>query len=477
MQSLDNTYKKRWSILFILVVLPFMASLDASIVNVALPIMAKKLSVGMASIGWVVTSYLIVISATIIIFGRLGDIKGKTTMFNFGICLFTIGSLLCGISSSISFLVFSRIVQGIGAAAAMANNQGIITEIFPANERGRALGISATFVAIGSMVGSPLGGFIVSFLSWHYIFLINVPVGIITFLLAIKILPKMQRKLDEKLDIKGALLFAIVIVVLFFSIMKGEQLGYDNPIIIAGFVVVIISSIIYVKFEKKTSNPLIELEIFKNKLFSISLFCAFTSYIAIICVNIVQPFYLQDVLKFSPASTGLIMFISPIIVSLIAPISGYISDKVGSESISCLGLFLTTTALVLMSMLNESSSLVTIIIYISVLSIGNGLFQSPNNSLVMSMVPKNKLGIAGSINALVRNLGMVFGASIATALLYSRMSHKIGYKVADYIKGREDVFIYGMRFVYMTTAVICFIGVVFTAYRLYKKRHRNLSNS
>ena len=152
--------------------------------------MAKSLNVTSAGIQLVVTSYLIIISATILVFGRLGDIVGKTKVFKFGIALFTLGSLFCGITSSLPLLVLARVIQAIGAAGTMANSQGIITEVFPANERGKALGITGTFVALGALVGPPLGGFIVDATSWEYIFLINVPIGIITLFYGFKILPK-----------------------------------------------------------------------------------------------------------------------------------------------------------------------------------------------------------------------------------------------------------------------------------------------
>src|SRR5471030_3128103 len=175
----DNINKNRWVILFVVVMVTFMSALDGSIVNVALPVMAKSLNVTSAGIQLVVTSYLIIIAATILIFGRLGDIIGKTKVFRFGIVVFTIGSLLCGLTNSLPILVAARAIQAIGAAGTMSTNQGIITQVFPARERGRALGVIGTFVALGAMAGPPIGGIIVSAASWRYIFLINVPIGII----------------------------------------------------------------------------------------------------------------------------------------------------------------------------------------------------------------------------------------------------------------------------------------------------------
>ncbi|MBV7273236.1 MFS transporter [Clostridiaceae bacterium UIB06] len=466
----SEIYKKRWIILFTLLSATFMATLDGSIVNVALPDMSDKLNVSMAAIEWVVTSFLITIAATILIFGRLGDIKGKIKIFRFGIVLFTLGSLLCGFTNSLPVLVAARVIQAIGASATMATNQGIITQVFPPNERGRALGVLGTFVALGAMAGPPLGGMIVSAISWKYIFLINVPIGIIVFILTIRVFPKTNTILDEKLDIKGSILFTIAIVLLFGAIVQGQSTGYDNPIMISAFVIAFISLITFIVVERKMELPLLQLKIFENSLFSISIVCAFISFIAIGASNIILPFYFQDALKFSPATTGFFMMVSPIVLSVVAPCSGYLSDKIGSEILTLIGLAFTSLGLLLISTLNEKSSVIMFVTYIVIMTVGNGMFQSPNNSLVMSTVPKDKLGIAGSVNSLIRNLGMVIGTSLATLLLYNRMSYKVGYRVIDYVKGRADVFIYGMRCVYISAAAMCVIGVVITALRLYNSK-------
>lgn len=467
----EKLIKDRWWILLIVVISPFMATLDSSIVNVALPTIAQELNADMASIEWVVTSYLIVISGTILVFGRLGDIKGKSNIFKWGFIIFTIGSLLCGLSGTLTMLVLSRVVQGVGAAATMANNQGIITHVFPAQERGRALGISATAVALGTMIGPPLGGFIVSAFKWQYIFLINIPVGIIAIIMGMKILPNGAKK-DESIDFKGAILFGLSIVLLFYTLSKGQQIGYGDPMIIFSFIMAVVLFVLFILLERSLVHPLLELSIFKNTLFSISIFCAFISFISISSTNIIQPFYLQNVLKLSPSSTGLIMMIYPLILSVVAPMSGHLSDKIGSEFLTFLGLCFTITGLFLMSTLNEVTPISTMAIYIGILSVGNGLFQSPNNSLVMSTVSKNKLGIAGSVNAFVRNLGMVTGVSLSTTLLYHMMSAKMGKKVTGYVPGRDDVFVYGMKYVYITAAAVSCVGALITAGRLYHRRIR-----
>lgn len=462
--------KKEWAILLVVLPMTFMTTLDSSIVNVALPTMARELGTTMAGIEWVVTSYLITICAFILLFGRFGDIIGKSRVFRIGIAVFTIGSLLCGLSNTLTMLIISRIIQAVGAAAAMATNQGIITETFPASERGRALGLTGTAVALGTMVGPTLGGLIVSVAPWEYIFLINIPIGIIVYIGVLKTLSFRKEKEKVPFDLKGTILFMTSIILLFCSINFGQSKGFTNPIIVLTFLFSLLLLFVFIKVEGKIHNPMLDIHIFENKLFSLSIFCGFISFIAIGAMNIILPFYLQDVLKLTPSMAGLMMTVSPIVLAIVAPISGHLSDKLGSEKISAVGLSIMTLGLLSLSIFKESTSLFLVGILIASVSLGSGMFQSPNNSLIMSTVEKSKLGIAGSINGLIRNLGITTGIAFSTSLLYSMMSSKMGYKVSGYVEGRADVFIYAMRFVFVGIGSICLIGAVLTLLRVLRKK-------
>lgn len=461
----------KWTVMLIIVLATFMSTLDGSIVNVALPVMAKSLKVTTSEIQFVATVYLIVIAGIVLIFGNLGDMIGKTKMFLIGLFLFTVGSFLSGLSRSFEFLIFARVIQAIGAAGTMANNQGIVTEAFPSNERGKALGLVGTAVALGSLVGPGLGGLIVGAASWEYIFLINVPIGIIVFLMGLKVLPKSKvAEVKKKLDILGAGLFLIAIVPLFVALNAGLELGFTSPIILLGFAIAVVAFLCFLYVEKKSKNPLIDLSLFQNKLFSLSIFCGYISFVAIFCHNIILPFYLQNALGFSPAFAGMILMVYPLVLTFTAPISGHLSDKMGSEILTFIGLILTSLGLFLMATLTATPHIAPLVIFIVLMSLGNGLFQSPNNSLIISTVPWDKLGIAGSINALIRNVGMVCGIALSTTLLYSMMSLKIGHRVMDYVAGRSDAFIYGMRTVYIVAGAICALGAFLTCLRLLGKR-------
>ena len=463
-------YKNKNVILATVLLLAFMTSLDGSIINVALPTISKSLSVNTQSVSWVFSSYLIGICTLILAFGKLGDLKGKMRIFKTGIFIFTLGSLMCTLSMTLPFLIISRVVQAVGAAASMATSQGIITEAVPRNEIGKAFGLFGTFIALGTMMGAPVGGFIISMFSWNYIFLINIPIGIIIFIVCFKFLPKEHINNGKFPDIKGFSLFVITIVSFFIAVMQGGTLGYGNPFIITCFIISIITFILFIHTEKKADEPMLDLEIFKSKLFSISIFCSFLSFVAIFCLLIVNPFYLHYTREYAPAFIGLLMMFYSIVLTLSSLFSGILSDKISPELLTFTGLIIMGAGFFLMTMLNINTSIPLLLIFMAIIGFGAGLFQSPNNSLVMSTVSKDKLGIAGSVNALVRNIGMSVGIAVATIILYGRMSYKAGYKVLTYIVGSDDIFLYGMRYVYIIAGILCIIGGAITFMRFYNQK-------
>lgn len=468
-QKLVNLQNNKWIILFIVVAMTFMATLDSSIVNVTLPVMARNLEVQLSSIEWVVASYVIIICSTILFFGRLGDMVGKTKIFQYGTVIFTIGSFLCGISYSFESLIIFRFIQGIGAAAYMANNHGIITEMFPREERGKALGILTTSVALGAMIGPPIGGIISSALSWHYVFLINVPIGISIFLIGIKWLPK-PKKSNQNLDILGSILQFFGISLFFSAFMIAQKIGFNNKWIITTLIISIILIIIFIYIEMKSKHPLLELKIFNNKLFSVNLICAFISFTCIAASTILLPFYLQYTLKLSASITGFILIVGPIILAIFSPIWGTISDKVGSEVLCLIGLTVMSIAFLLMSCLKESSVILEVVLFMGLMSFGQSIFQPSNNSLVMSNCPKEQLGIAGSVNSLVRNLGQIVGISMSTTILYIFMSKKLNYRVLGYVNGKDYAFVYGMQNNYKILSVFCCIGILLNIIQILRNK-------
>ncbi|WP_328802986.1 MFS transporter [Saccharibacillus alkalitolerans] len=469
-QDDPQVQQRRWRILIILNLFTFMATLDGSIVNVALPSISNSLGLELGHAQWISSIYLMAICSFILLFGRLGDIFGKIRIFRIGTIVFVAGSLLCGLSGSLAALIAARIVQAIGASMTMANSQGIVTDIFPSSERGKALGLVGTFVSLGSIAGPGVGGLMVSSLGWESIFWINVPIGLIAILLGAKLLPGDIRTSKKSIDGAGSLLFAGFIVSLVAAILIGQEIGYGDWRILALLVFAAASFLIFLRTESRIGEPMLDLGLFRNPLFSLSILCGFLVFVSMFCYNIIAPFYLQSILGLSPSNAGWIMMIYPLVMVVVAPLSGAMSDRFGSEWLTFIGLLLMIGAQAGLAALQEGSALLTVGGCIALLGLGGGMFQSPNNSLVMSTVPRPRLGVAGSVNSLIRNLGMVTGIAVATTTLFGVMSGEAGYRVTGLIPDRPDIFLSGMHVVFTVAASVCVVGALLTGWRLLNRK-------
>ena len=464
-------HNNMWLILIATCLFTFMSTLDGSIVNIAMPTMSKDLAISMNEAEWIVSVYMITICCLLIFWGRISDTIGKIKIFKIGTLIFIMGSLFCGISSTLEMLLISRIIQATGASMTMATNYGIITENFPPEMRGRSLGVLGSFVSLGSIAGPGIGGVIIQKYTWHYIFLINIPIGIFAFVLGYFVFPKSKKKdIPLNLDYLGFILFDMFIISLFIGIFIGQIIGFTKLSIIILFIIAVCSFVGFIFREKRANNPLIDLTIFNNKSFSVGLACAVLIFSSNLFMNTLLPFYLQDTLKLSSLVSGFILMCVPIAMVIVAPISGALSDKIGSEGLTFLGLFIVSVSQLLFILIGLKTTISYLVILTLLAGTGVALFQSPNNSIIMSSVEHNHLGIAGSINSLARNIGMVTGLSLSTTILYSSMTQKAGYKVNGYINGRDDLFLYGMHIAFLVSFSLCFIAFIITGIRLYRKK-------
>ncbi|MGX7419123.1 MFS transporter [Carnobacterium gallinarum] len=461
--------KNKWLILVAVGLFTFMSTLDGSIVNIAIPVISERLNVPMNQSEWIVSVYLITICILILLFGKIADSIGKIRVFRWGTFIFVLGSLLCGLEFNLAFLLFARVIQALGASMTMAANYGIITEIFPIKERGKALGLMGSFVSLGSIAGPGIGGVLLAHLGWSSIFLINVPVGLITIVLGMRVLPPDLHFRKTKIDYQGFFTFAVFIGSLFIGIFMGQEMGFEKPLILSLFGLALVSFIFFIRVEKRVKLPLVDFSLFKNSLFSISLFCAFLIFITNFFFNVMMPFYLQRTLALSPSHAGLLLMVFPMVMVIAAPISGSLSDKIGAEVLTFAGLALSTIVQLAYIFIDGQTNLFLFVGITALMGLANALFQSPNNAIVMSSVPKNQLGIAGSMNSLARNLGMVFGISFATTILYWAMSAKAGFKVTTYLDKQPELFVHGMHVTFMVSFGLCLIATMLTGYRLFTK--------
>lgn len=413
----------KWYILSTVSIGTFMSTLDSSILNIALPTISIKLNSNLSTLQWVVTAYLLTISSLLPVFGRVADLLGRKRIFSIGFLVFTFGSVLCALATNIWFLVGMRILQAIGASMLMANSAAIITANFSPKERGRALGLMGTVVALGSLTGPALGGLLVGLFDWRSIFYINLPIGVLGYLASQIILPSDKpQPNNETFDYLGALFFMLGITSLMFAISNGQSWGWDSYPILIGLILGTLSLGLFFYIEILVPNPMINLSLFRIPAFLIGNLTGLLSFVAMFANVMLMPFYLQHVLNYNPTQVGLLMTSFPLMMAIVAPLSGHVSDRIGPTILTTTGLCVTALGLFYLSTLTTASVFWQIVPGLLLMGIGAGLFQSPNNSSVMSSVPPNKLGVAGGINALVRNIGMVIGIAFSVSLFENRQS-------------------------------------------------------
>ena len=478
----------KWVVLFTVVIMTFMSTLDSSIVNVAAPSIQRELGATASQIQWVSSMYLLVCCVTVLVFGRLGDLYGKVRLFQLGVVLFSLGSLLCGLSSTLVMLIGARVVQGFGASCAMANNMGIVTEAFPSRERGRALGIVGTFVSLGLMCGPVVGGVLVAVFPWESIFLINVPIGAASFLIGLKTLPRETGMAGEhaaagadpsptsapdagaRFDIPGALLMAPAIFLVFFAINAAGSgsLALAGALLAGGLVLLAA----FVRVERRAQTPLVRIELLRNPVFSLNLVAMFCCYLAVGATEFILPFYLQDACGYASDVAGLVITAIPVAMALASPVAGALSDRIGTTIPCFAGLVVYSAGIALAGMLPAGAPILRIYPTLMFMALGDGLFESPNNSRIMGSVDQKGLGFAGSLGTLVRYMGMSAGVTGGTALLYGHMSEVAGFPVSGFMPEWPELFMEGFAFAFLAIAATVAAGAVLTVVGTVIKRRQ-----
>lgn len=448
---------KRRQILIAVAVGTFMGPLDTSVVNIALPSISSYFHSSFATVEWVVMSYLLIISSLLLTYGRLGDLYGHKRVYVTGFILFTCGSLLCGIAPSVLLLILFRAFQAIGAGMLMSMGPAIITDITPPQERGKSLGIIAVAVSVALTTGPVLGGFLTTHFGWQSVFLINIPIGIIGSLWAQKVIPVTRGKEVQPFDLKGAVLLFFALISILFPLSYAEKVGWRHPYIpgLIAFGLVLMAA--FLVLENRIKFPMVDLTLFKNRLFSMGNLSSLLNYMAQFSVILLMPFYLQQLRGLPPSKAGLMLIPMPVVTMIIAPLSGTLSDRTDTRYISSLGMGITTVGLWLLSNLTIASGVPTIIAALIVTGLGVGMFQTPNNSAVMGTVPANRRGIASSLLATMRNIGMVLGVAISGAVFTGRLNYLNKVLAAQGVSGAQlkaEAFTGAMHFTFLVAAAL-----------------------
>ena len=414
---MHDEYSHRWLVLTTVGLGTFMSALDGSVVNTLLPVLSEALHTSIAGIEWVATIYLLVISGLLLSVGRAGDLFGHKRLFLGGFALFVVGSALCGLANSAHALIALRVVQALGAAMLMATSPAILTLSFPTSQRGRALGAQGTFTYLGLTVGPSLGGWLAEAFGWRSVFYINVPVGLAAIALAARsIADDHVEKAEERFDFLGASLFTAGLVALMIALNQGHDWGWTSPLTSGLLVIALALLTLFVQVERRRSAPMLDLSLFGSRTFSASAASALMNYACVYAVTFVLPFLLIQGRGLGTARAGLVLTAQPIVMAIVAPISGALSDRIGSRGLATVGMLLLAAGLVALGLLVADGSLTQIAAALALFGLGIGIFVSPNNSALMGAAPRNRQGIASGVLATSRNVGMVLGVGFAGAI-------------------------------------------------------------
>ncbi|OGO61889.1 MAG: hypothetical protein A2032_05545 [Chloroflexi bacterium RBG_19FT_COMBO_49_13] len=421
--SNEAVHRQKWLVLVAIGASTFMSALDTSVVNTVLPVINQSFDSQVATIEWVVTIYLLIVSGLLLSFGRLGDLRGHKPVFLLGFGIFIMSSALCGMAPSATALIAFRGLQALGAAMLAANSPAILTKNFPASQRGQALGLQATMTYLGLTVAPSVGGWLTDLLTWRAIFYINVPVGLLAFLLSWRFIPlDSPSEHCERFDLAGALLFMSGLVLLLLGLNQGHAWGWTSPTILGILIFALVFLVAFIILESRQTSPMLDLSLFKQRVFSASALSAVLNYVTLFSILFLVPFYLLQGRGLTPSQAGLLLTAQPLIMAIVAPISGTLSDRIGTHLPGVVGMALLALGTYLLSKLGAQSPLENVAIALGIVGLGTGIFISPNNSALMGSAPRHRQGIAAGILATARSTGMVLGIGLAGAIFTTVLS-------------------------------------------------------
>jgi len=449
-----------------------LATIDASIVNVAFPTLTSELDTTFNTIQWVALGYLLTIATLTLGMGRLGDVIGKKYLYVAGFAVFTAASVLCGLAPTVGWLIGFRVIQALGSVMILALGSAILVEAFPPSERGKALGWIGTAVSLGIITGPVIGGVLISAFSWRAIFLVNLPVGLVGTFLASRFVPKTPPAEGQRFDLVGAFLMSVALFSLSLGLTLGQEQGFTSPPILTAFVVSLVSGAAFVRFELKSDHPMIQLRLFRNPTLSVSVVSGFLAFLCLSATFFLMPFYLEGVLGLEIGTVGLLLGAGPLMVGILSPISGTLSDRLGIRTLTLSGLLIMAIVYLGFQTLDTDTSIPHYLLLAIPLGAGIAIFQSPNNSAIMGAVPREYMGIGGGILTLTRLLGQISGIAVMGSIWAASVAATLGGTLPEGGASSADAAaqVAGLHTTFMIAAVVMFVAVGIGAWGLKKER-------
>jgi len=412
----DSRYR-RWVLANVLVG-QFIAAVDTRAIIISLPTLTIEFQTDVQTLKWTFLAYHLSLVALVLILGRIGDLVGRKKTYALGFAVFTVASLLCGLAASVAQLILFRIIQGVGAAMLIANGRAIISSVFPAAERGKALGLTSTGFHLGFLTGPSVGGFLIDSFGWRWIFFLNVPIGILGTLLAWKILKESVAQTSAlKLDLKGVALLVVILLSLFLGLHWVTELGVEHFRTWSLFLIFVLGLLLLLRVETQNDQPILDLSLFRNRLYTAGNLSLFFVGLGMGALSLFFPFYLQGIRGFSASEMGLILMADSVVIVFASPIGGWLSDRLGSRLLCTTGATLMALAYVAIGMLQSDSPTYQIVLAHALSGLAWAMFNSPNVSAVFSSAGPEKFGQAAGMLMTMFGVGQSVGVVVATLIL------------------------------------------------------------
>ncbi len=434
----------------------FASVVDHGSVIVALPSIAKALRIELPGVQWVVIGYALTISALLLPMGRLADMMGQKRVYILGSVILMVGAACAGMAPNLTTLLLARVLQGVGAAMTQGTGMAIMTSVFPSHERGRAIGLLMTTVGVGAVVGPAIGGFVVDLVHWRAVFFINIPLGLVGVAATLFVLRRWESERaskDSKFDWLGAILSTGVLVSLLLGLTMAVNRGWMSIPILAAFVLSAGMFVAFIWWELRTTAPMFDLRFFRDRIFSCGVSAGFLTFLGQSSVLFLMPFYLQNVLGYSPKIAGLAVMPGALCMAIMGSVSGTLSDRFGWRWFTVGGMMFSILGLMILSRVTEVSPLWEVIPGLVLVNCGMGLFYSPNTSSVLSAVGRESYGVVSGFLNLVRNSANVISLAIATTIVTVTMG-SLGFEPSleavrtNSVEGVRGAFIVGMRYAF-----------------------------
>jgi EmrB/QacA subfamily drug resistance transporter len=420
MQSNDEApadQRRLTLILFNVCVGQFIVGLDQRALLVALPTLTHTFNTSLTTIQWVLLIYDLLLIGTVITVGRLGDLFGRRRYYAAGFLVFVLSSALCGAAQSAWQIILFRGLQAVGGAMISANGRAIASVAFPASERGKAMGFASMAFHVGFLTGPTLGGFLIDTVGWRWIFYLNLPVGVWGAYLAWKLLEESKEDVkDISVDFPGAILLMATCSFFLFAMNQLPHLGWRDSSVVIMLMLSMVACALFVFVELRSRMPILSFALFRNRLFTASMLSLFFITSTQSAISFLMPFYLQNILHFSPTHMGWILIANSVVIVLIAPIAGWLSDRMGSRLLCTAGSGLIVIGQFFIASLGVDSSIPRIILPLLLIGLGWAIFNSPNQSAILGSVPRDKVGTASGMNTTTARTGGAMGVALSATL-------------------------------------------------------------